>query len=226
MLTHRQGPPRSLVVSSLLAIAGWLVFHSAAPAQQKPDLATLAYSKTLKGSVPEYSQITVDVSGSGTYEGRKLDEPPSPRPLQLSRATTQRLFELAEQLDNFRSLQLESHHKVADMGMKTLTYKRGSEVGRVEFNYTENRVARELVDWFERIASVEQHIAALEFAIKYDPLGLPRELLQIQIDLANKALADPGLMVPELEEIVRNPRLLHLAQARAQDILDRIQSSN
>lgn len=226
MLTHRQGPSRLLVVSSLLATTGWLVVPAVSLAQEMRELATLTFSKTLKGSVPEYSQITVDANGSGTYEGRKLDEPPNPRPLQLSRATSQRLFELTEQLGNFRSLDLESHRKVADLGLKTLTYKRGSEVGRVEFNYTENRVARELVDWFERIASVEQHIATLEFAIKYDHLGLPRELLQIQIDLNNKALADPGLMVPELEEIVRNPRLLHLAQARAQDILDRIQSSN
>jgi hypothetical protein len=73
---------------------------------------------------------------------------------------------------------------------------------------------------------VEQHIQTLEFAIKYDHLGLPRELLLIQFDLANRALAEPEMMVPTLEEIARNPKFLHLAQVRAQDILQRIQGSN
>ncbi len=33
-------------------------------------------------------------------------------------------------------------------------------------------------------------------------------------------------MVPMLEEIARNPRFMHLAQVRAQDILARVQAAN
>jgi hypothetical protein len=226
MLTHGQRSGFLLLASSLLATTGWLTFTSASHAQDNEGLAKLIYTKTLKGSVPEYLQITVDSNGSGTYDGRKLDEPANPRPLHLASVTSQRLFELAEELGNFRSVDLESHKRVANLGLKTLTFQRGSEVHRVEFNYTQNRVAQELVDWMERIASVEQHISTLEYAIKYDHLSLPGELLQIQIDLDNRALADPELMVPELEAIVRNPRFLHLAQTRAQNILQRIQASN
>jgi hypothetical protein len=51
-------------------------------------------------------------------------------------------------------------------------------------------------------------------------------LLQIQIDLDKKALAEPELMIPALEEIARNPRFLHLAQVRAQNILERVQTTN
>jgi hypothetical protein len=79
---------------------------------------------------------------------------------------------------------------------------------------------------FEKLASVVQHVEALEYAIKYDHLSLPRELLRIQEDLNHKALADPELMVPALERIARNPRFLHLAQARAQDILQRVHQTN
>ena len=77
--------------------------------------------------------------------------------------------------------------------------------------------------WVEKVGSVEEHIKTLEYASKYDPLSLPAELLQIQIDLANQALSNPELLAPALEGIVRNPRFLHLAQVRAQDILQRIQ---
>ncbi len=193
---------------------------------QETGSTRLAYTKVLKGSVPEYLAITVDSNGSGSYEGRKMDEPPDPRPLKLSSATTDRLFGLAAQLDNFQSIELESHKKVANMGLKTFIYQRGDQENRVQFNYTVRRDAQELTDLFEKIAGVEQHIMVLEHAIKYDHLSLPKELLQIQIDLDNKALADAELMVPTLEEIARNPRFLHLAQVRAQNILLRLQSSN
>jgi len=33
-------------------------------------------------------------------------------------------------------------------------------------------------------------------------------------------------MVPTLDQIARNPRFLHLAQVRAQNILERLQNTN
>jgi len=187
--------------------------------------AKLTYSRTFKGSTPEYIAIVLDSKGSGTYEAHKLDEAPagSPRPFQLSAATAQRIFALAGQLNNFQSLQLESRKKVANLGEKVLTYQQGEDVNRVVFNYTENRIARDLVDILEALGVVEQHVGALEFGMKYDPLGLPQELLQIQIELDEKSLTDPQLLIPTLEKIAHDSRLLHLAQVRAQQIIDLVQ---
>jgi hypothetical protein len=184
--------------------------------------AHLTYTKVLKGSVPEYLAITVNADGTGTYDGRSLSDTPDLKPLKLSAATTRRLFDLADSLGDFKSVDLDSHKKVADMGLKTFIYEAGSERNQTQFNYTQKREAQELADTFEKIGAVEQHLAALQYEVKYDHLGLPRELLQIQIDLDNKALADPELLVPTLDAIVRNPRFLHLAQARAQNILERL----
>lgn len=198
----------------------------AARGQESIRPAKLTYTKLMKGSFPEFLAIIVDSSGSGTHEARKLDEPSRPRPLKISPATTQRLFQLAGLLKNFKSVDLESHKKVANLGLKTLTYEGGGEENRAAFNYTLRREAQLLADLFEKIASVQQHIMMLEFAIKYDHLSLPRELMRIQTDLNNKALADPELLVPQLQQIARNPRFLHLAQVRAQNILERLQNSN
>jgi hypothetical protein len=210
---------------ALLAAGGVFSTHDLAAAGMQ-DSAKLTYTKILKGSVPEFLQIAVDSNGEATYEARKLDEPSNIRPLKLSPATCRRLFELAAELDNFQSVDLESHKRVANLGLKTLTYQQGSQVNRAEFNYTQNRTAQEVVALFEGIASVEEHITNLEYDMKYDHLGLPRELRLIQIDLDNKALADPELMVPTLEAIANNSRFLHLAQSAAQDILRRIRMSN
>jgi len=59
--------------------------------------------------------------------------------------------------------------------------------------------------------------------MKYDPLGLSQELLQIQIELNDKSLADPQLLIPTLEKIAHGSRFLHLAQVRAQEIIERVQ---
>src|SRR5579859_1169203 len=195
---------------------------SAGRAQGAVEAARLTYTKVLVGSAPEFEEITVDLNGSGAYDGRKLSSPPSPRPLQLSPGTTQKLFALAHALNDFKSIDLESHKNVANMGRKTFTYEEGGQKYQAEFNYTLRREAQELADLFEKIGSVQEHIKSLEFATKYDPLSLPQELLQIQIDLNNKALTDPEMMAPVLQKIARNSRFLHLAQARARDILQRI----
>lgn len=197
-----------------------------AQAQVSRPVARLTFTKSLKGSAPEYVALRVDANGQGTYEGRKLADASSPRPLQISPATTQRLFSLAESLGYFRSLTLESRHKVADLGQKTLTYEAGGQVSRVQFNYTENRTAQQLTELFERIGNVEDHIGQLDYAIKYDPLSLPQQLRQIQIELDEHNLVETELLVPTLEKIASNPRLLHLAQSRAQEILKRIQENN
>jgi len=210
-----------------LVCSAWAAFpalqsHGAGPAQGAEGPARLTFTKVLEGSTPEFEEITVDVNGAGTYDGRKLSEPPSPRMMKLSAATTQGVFALAHALNDFKSIDLESHKNVANLGRKTLTYEEGGRTNRAEFNYSQRREAQELADLFEKIGSVEEHIKALEYAAKYDHLNLPRELLQIQIDLNNKALADPELMAPVLRQIARNSHFLHLAQARAQDILQRI----
>lgn len=219
-------PAVRLLLSATLASGCDLGLPSSLRAQPNPNLARLTFTKLLKGSSPEYMAIVFDSNGLGTYEGRKLDDPPDPRPLRLSPATTRRLFELAASLNHFKSIDLESHKKVANLGWKTFTYEEGDERNRAEFNYTLRREAQQMTDLFERIASVEQHIVVLEYAIKYDHLSLPRELLQIKIDLDSKALADAELMVPALEQIARNPKFLRLAQVRAQNILERLRNND
>ena len=180
--------------------------------QAAASSAHLTYTRTFKGSNPEYLAITLDPAGAGSYEGRRLDETSKPRPLQLSAATTARVFNLVGRLHNFQSVDLESHKKVANLGQKAFIYQQGEDVNRAAFNYTENPDARELVNILESVAIVEEHISALEFEMKYDPLRLAEELLQIQIDLNNKALADPELLVPTLQKVAHGSRFLHLAQ--------------
>ena len=40
----------------------------------------------------------------------------------------------------------------------------------MQYNYTENRAAQQLTDILEKISNVEERIAQLEYAMKYDHL--------------------------------------------------------
>ena len=214
----RLAPQACLAACALVAALGL--------ARAETPSASLTYTKIMKGSSPEFLSVTVNRQGEGVYDGRRIEETPHPRSFKLSAETTQRLFDLAQSLGYFQSLKLESGRKVANLGRKTLVYEDNGQKSQTEFNYTLRREAQDLTNLFERISTVQEHIATLEHAIKFDHLSLPKELLQIQIDLDKQALADPQLMVPTLEQISRGSKFLHLAQVRAQNILQRLQTNN
>jgi hypothetical protein len=190
-----------------------------------PSVPRLTFTKTLKDSFPEYMALIIDANGSGTYDSHKLNDSPAPRPLQISAATTARIFSLTESLHYFRSIDLESHHRVANMGLKTLTYEAGTSINGVQYNYTENRFAAQLTEILEQIGNVEEQIRQLEYDMKYDHLSLPQALRQIQIGLDEHNYVEAALMIPTLEKISTNSRFLHLAQSRAQEIMQRIQEN-
>ncbi len=195
------------------------------PAQQTGNTPTLTYTKVMKGSMPEYTSITVDTNGVGTYDGRELDQSPKPRAMKLSAGTTQTLFQMAAALGDFHSIRLESGKNVANLGLKTFIYRHDGQENKVQFNYTRNKRAEDLLNLFEGIADVEQHIGTLEYSSRYDVLGLPSALTQVAVDLDNNALVDPQMLVPILTKIAGNSQYLHIAQVRAKHILRRIQDS-
>jgi hypothetical protein len=169
--------------------------------------------------------LSLDASGAGTYDSHKLEDPSVPRPIQLSTGTASQIFALAQSLDDFRSLSLESRHKVANMGVKTFVYETGTETNRMQYNYTENRTAQQLTELFEKIGNVEERITELEYDMKYDHLSLPQVLREIQLGMDEQNFVEAALMIPTLEKISSNNHLLHLAQARAQEIVQRIQEN-
>ena len=130
-----------------------------------PAAPRLFYSKYFKGSVPEFTALTVERSGQVTYQEAKDDD--NPIRVQMSEAETQQLFDLAEKLDKFQH-PLESGLKVANMGTKTFRFEDGTEKHEVQFNYSIDTVAQALLDCFERIAETEQDFMELDRTAHYD----------------------------------------------------------
>src|SRR5580658_4449552 len=121
-----------------------LLFSGLAPAAPR-----LFYSKYFKGSVPEFTAITVERSGQTTYQEAKDDD--NPIRVQMTAAETEQMFDLAEKLDRFQH-PIESGLKVANMGTKTFRFENGTEKHEVQFNYSVDTQAQALLECFERIA--------------------------------------------------------------------------
>lgn len=222
-LTRRLWPV--LMIAALDVAAPSLWSAQALAAAPNHD-AQITYTKTLKGSVPEYEKVTISSDGSGVYDGHSLNSPPNPQHFKLSEAAVQKAFALATDLKDFNGVEIESGKHVANLGLKTFQYEAGEQNYNCNFNYSTNREAQELTDLFEGIAAAERHVMALDYSLKYDRLGLPRELTLIQGDLDSNTLADPQLMASAIEAVAHDPRVLHFAQIRAQRILRQIDSRN
>ena len=181
----------------------------------------ITYSKTFPGSAPAYVEIRIDEAGNVEYREDVKDD--SPLKFQLSAADRTAILALAEKLGYF-TRPLESPAKVAKMGMKMFRYEKGAERHEVSFNFSEDLDARELHDWFERIAETEGDRIELERAARFDKLGVENALLRVEISWDKKRLVTPQQMLPMLDRIVKNDSYMHMARTRAANLADRIRA--
>jgi hypothetical protein len=185
------------------------------------DGPRLFYSKSFPGSVPAYTQVTVEKSGAVVYQEAAEDD--LPLKFQLTPEETQQLFDLAAKLDYFKR-PLESGLKVAFMGEKTFRFEGDGQKGEAKFNYSDDPGARELLDWFERIAESAQHRIELERAAKYDKLGVFKALGLLESAMQRNRLVALEQYLPMLDRIARNETYMHTARARAAAMAEAIRT--
>lgn len=187
--------------------------------EQQPQLF---YSKSFPGSAPPYVEIHLDRAGNCEYKEAPDDD--QPLKFQLTAPDTNEIFSLVDKLGRFNR-PLESPLKVAFMGTKTYRYENGAEKHEVKFNFSEDLDARQLQDWFERIAESEQRLIYLEREAKYDKLGVNNALLLLQSSFDHKRLVDPQQFLPMLDRVIKNESYMHMARERAAGLADAIRAA-
>ena len=181
----------------------------------------LSYSKAFPGSTPAWLEITIEKTGAGEYKEDPKDE--EPLKFQLTSAEAGQMFALADKLDHF-SRPLEAGLKVANMGMKTFHYEADGHSGEVKFNYSEDMDARNLTDWFERVAETERSLIELETSVRFDKLGVQQAILRIEILRDQKRLVAPDQFLPLLDRVIKNESFLHIARDRAAGLAEWIRA--
>jgi hypothetical protein len=179
------------------------------------DGPRLFYSRAFPGSQPPYFELTLDKDGNGLYGEAPDDD--LPLKFQLSETETRQVFGLVEKLDYFKH-PVESAAKVAPMGRKTLRYENGEQRGEIQFNYSENSAAREMQDWFERMAESAQDRIGLERAAKYDKLGVPRALSLLWSSMEHNRLVGKDQLLPTLDRIANSEAYIHASRVSAAEL--------
>jgi hypothetical protein len=186
--------------------------------------ATITFRKVFRSSSPEFVEIRLDETGHGSYDIRQLDEAPDPQPFEVSPALTQKIFVLADRLHHFEGLQLDVHRRIANLGQKTFRWEKDGQAYQVQFNYTLNPTAIQLLQIFEGLSLQQEHQERLERAMRYDPLGLNDALLSLERDLDAHALPDPQTLLAVLDRIAAGSRYLDIARQRARLLAARIRA--
>ncbi|HLZ12509.1 MAG TPA: hypothetical protein VKP58_07975 [Candidatus Acidoferrum sp.] len=205
----------------LSLLAALLVFLGAGPLAAAQS-AKVTFRRVFPNSTPEFIEITVrEDSDDATYEIRQLDEDPASAPFQVSAALRAKMFGYAAELRHFQAQDLDVHRKIANLGAKTFRWEQGTQSFETKFNYTLNPAATQLLQIFEGLARQQEHFTLLTRRMKYDRLGINDGLLQLEADFNRGLLPEPAHLVPLLDQIAGDSRVVEIARQRARSIADR-----
>ena len=184
--------------------------------------AKLTFRRVFPASSPEFIEITVrEDSDAATYEIRQLDEDPGSAPFTVSSSLRVKMFAYANELHRFQGLDLDVHRKIANLGEKTFRWEQGNQKFETKFNYTLNSAATQLLQIFEGLARQQEHYVLLTRRLKYDRLGINDGLLALESDFNRGLLPEPSHLVPLLDQIAGDSRLVEIARQRARALADR-----
>ncbi|MGA8367370.1 MAG: hypothetical protein ACLQMT_03515 [Candidatus Acidiferrales bacterium] len=222
-------------LASMFAAALAIVFAAAsiavaaapqASANPSGSHATITFRKVFKSSFPEFVEIKIDESGSGTFDIRQLADAANPQPFEAGAALVGKIFGLAAKLRDFDGIDLEVHHRLANLGEKTFRYEKGGEAHEVTFNYTLNPSASELLDIFEGLARQEQDLSDLVRTLRYDRLGVNDVLVQTDDDYTHNVLPEPQRLLGALDQAAADENIMDIARRRARELAARIRSAS
>jgi hypothetical protein len=183
-----------------------------------------AWHKTIHGGSIEFYGLELDDKGRGKFSFKKREEDALELDFALRPAKVESLLSCFVRADFLNETKnFVSPRKVADMGLKTIRFESGTRKREVTFNYTEDRTLQEIVDFFENLCQQEKALFEMDLALKYDRLGIPKKLDELERSLTAKRIVDPERFAPVLEKIYQDESLMNLARTEAKKILSRIE---
>ena len=198
------------------------------PRNPGPPDPILTFDFVLQGGTPPHYSIAVEPSGKATY---RADEVPATDHAALqpylyrflvSEPTRTHIFELARALNYFQG-DFDYHGgRIANMGMKTLTFKQGNRETHAAFNYSTNPRLQELTTIFQKMGTTLEYGRKLEYLHRFDKLGLEAELKSMEEQAKDKQLAELQAAAPQLEKVVNDSGVMNVTRRRAEHLLQMI----
>ncbi len=218
------------LIAAVVCLVGLAVPSSAQnnldPGNMKASVPAVTFELSWKVADPQWYEITVDQNGDATYKSQPhaKDNEPEGEPYTLrfvmSQPTRTRIFQLASALKDFKG-NFETRAKVAQTGQKTLTFRQGEQETKTTLNYSDNQQMNELISMFQKMSTTFEVAQKLDFDIRFDRLGLDRDLKSLDRLDADNQLMELQVIAPTLERIANDHGIMNIARQKAKRLLER-----
>ena len=203
----------------LLALTSVCAAHAQQP-------ATIDVEFTNEKLVTPHWHLTFNSEGSGQFDadaGRQaaagtIVPGPIHRPVQLSPAFTDKVFTVARQRKLF-AFPCESHMKVAQQGIKRLSYTGPEGSGACEYNYSKDKEIQSLGDSLIAVQTTLLYGATLEKMLQHDRLGLDQEIGNLAMEVHQGTAIELGTIRDILMRLADDDQVLERVRKRARLLL-------
>lgn len=197
-----------------------------------PSEPQVSFDWVTTGPQPEEFSITVISTGSAALEitdRSGSDGTAAGSPLIVRFVMTEpnrgRVFQLAKQANFFQGDFDYRRTRVANTGIKTLTYTDAQHHNFTTFNWSQNKAIQQLTDLFSGIYWTEHYGRILQQQHRYDKLGL-NDTLGAMLDAARRGeVTQLQLVEPVLLSIAQDDQVMNIARMRARKLLQQVPES-
>jgi len=211
-----------LVLITILTVGSFAVAQSDPPQADTSSQARVTFELTWKAANPQWFQIAIDSTGSGSYQSQAHTEtnetPGDPYVLKFtaSQKLLKQVFDDAKELNYFKSgLKYGGKENIANTGDKSLSYTAEGKTTKAAFNFSPNPKAQELTKLFQQMSSTFELGRQLEYALRFDRLGVDQRLKQLESLERDRALPGLQVLVPTLERVLNDPTSMNISRQRA-----------
>jgi hypothetical protein len=219
-MIHRSGRKRSgaLLTSFLILCSLFPLWFSHLAAAQQPP--TLKFDFKFPGSIPPEYHISLKRSGEATFEEPGSDQQdPYRSEFRVSAEKAAEMFKSAEFLKYFSGDFDYRKRKVANTGIKSLTYAGDDQQHTTSFVYTENAELQRLTAWFQAVAETQEFARKASFHRRFDKLALDNDVKSFVEAVKSGRAQEVESIQPLLRQVADDPSVLNSVRERVRALL-------
>jgi hypothetical protein len=178
------------------------------------------YCREFPGSgAYERQCVQLKPDGAGNSRIKQRDREETASPFNLSPAARDKLLARIKATRNLSDRdKYESKKKVANLGRKHLVLELASEKRETEFNFSELKEVNALLTFLDGLLNQQTIVADLVLAAQYERLSIPEKLDLLERELKVGRIGDPQGLIPSLDKIIQDQRILAYAREHAQQL--------
>jgi len=190
--------------------------------QQEP-FTRLTYCREMPRGLYEKQCLAVTPDGAGESQLKRRGSDQVQSTFTLSSSGRAKLLSVIAATNNLEDgKNYETKKKVADLGRKHVSLEMSSGTREADFNYSDLKEVNALSAFFDGLLNQQTLTLDMETAIRYERLSVPERLDQLESELKVSRIGDPEALIPLLDKIAQDQRVLDYARQHAEQIKNRL----